>query len=191
MTGRVTMERASAVLGLAPGASPDAVRAAFRRRAQEVHPDRPTGSAAAFREVAAARDVLLGAEVDAEAWPGWGGAARADEQPWPWSETSERSRWGDEEPRRGGTSSTSTAGRARPVATPTAPAWRVHLPVLGGALAVWAAVLVLAVLMSSALFAVPIVVAAVLVAVMTGWSAIGRLRRGPAGRMVFGDDSDA
>lgn len=184
MTGRVTVERASAVLGLAPGASPDAVRAAFRRRAQEVHPDRPTGSATAFREVAAARDVLLGAE----AWPGWGGAPRADEQPWPWSEASERSPWGDEEPRR---DSTSTAGRSRPVATPTVPAWRVHLPVLGGGLAVWAAVLVLSVLMSSAWFAVPIVVAAVLVAMMTGWSAIGRLWRVPAGRMVFGDDSDA
>lgn len=184
MTGGVTVDRASAVLGLAPGASPDAVRAAFRRRAQEVHPDRPTGSAAAFREVAVARDVLLGAEAS----PGWGSASRADEQSWPWSETSERSPWGDEEPRRG---STSTAGRSRPVVTPTAPAWRVHLPVLGGGLAVWAAVLVLSVLMSSALYAVPIVVAAVLVAVMTGWSAIGRLRRVPAGRMVFGDDSNA
>lgn len=37
-----------------------------------------------------------------------------------------------------------------------------------GGLAIWAAVLVLSVLMSSAVFAVPIVVAALLVAVMTG-----------------------
>ncbi|MFE7203786.1 DnaJ domain-containing protein [Pseudonocardia alni] len=185
MTGRVTVERASALLGLAPGAGPDAVRAAFRRRAQEVHPDRPNGSAAAFREVAAARDVLLG--VDAPA--GWGSEPHANEQPWPpWSEASERNPWGYEEPRRGSTSATRPS---RPVITPTAPAWRVHLPVLGGGLAVAAAALLLSVLMSNALFAIPIVVAAVLVAVMTGWSAVGRLRRVPAGRMVFSDDSDA
>lgn len=182
MTGRV--ERASALLGLAPGAGPDAVRAAFRRRAQEVHPDRPNGSAAAFREVATARDVLLGADVPAE----WGSEPQTSEQPWPWSEASEQHPWGHEEPRQG---STSTARPSRPVTTPTAPAWRVHLPVLGGGLAVAAAALVLSVLMSNALFAIPIVVAAVLVAVVTGWSAVGRLRRVPAGRIVFSDDSDA
>lgn len=51
-----------AVLGVAPGASPDEVRAAWRRRARATHPDRG-GDAAAFRVVAAAY-VQLGQETE-------------------------------------------------------------------------------------------------------------------------------
>jgi DnaJ domain len=44
---------AHAVLGVAPGASPDEIRAAWRRVARDTHPDHG-GDAAAFRAAAAA-----------------------------------------------------------------------------------------------------------------------------------------
>ena len=54
--------RAYAQLGLAPGASKDAVKARFRERAKEVHPDRAAvkeGAAERFAELKAAYDMLL------------------------------------------------------------------------------------------------------------------------------------
>jgi len=47
-----------AVLGLAPGATPDEVKSAYRKRALETHPDRG-GDADAFREVQRAYEKLL------------------------------------------------------------------------------------------------------------------------------------
>ncbi len=51
---------AKATLGVSPGATPEEVRAAYRRRAFETHPDRAAGSAAAFQAVAEAYRVLAG-----------------------------------------------------------------------------------------------------------------------------------
>lgn len=47
------------VLHCEPTASPDDIRAAYRRRAAELHPDKPGGSAAAMAELNVARDVAL------------------------------------------------------------------------------------------------------------------------------------
>lgn len=46
------------VLGVSRDATPEAVKAAYRRRAQETHPDREGGSVEAFQTVRAAYDVL-------------------------------------------------------------------------------------------------------------------------------------
>ena len=51
-------EAARRLLGVAPDADADAIRAAHRRLAAEVHPDRG-GSAEDARRVNAARDLLL------------------------------------------------------------------------------------------------------------------------------------
>ncbi|HEX8381769.1 MAG TPA: DnaJ domain-containing protein [Sphingomonas sp.] len=51
--------QARAVLGVAPDADADAIRAAHRRLVSGVHPDRG-GSAELARRVNAARDLLLG-----------------------------------------------------------------------------------------------------------------------------------
>lgn len=48
------------VLGISPGASPEEIKAAYRRKALETHPD-CGGDAAAFRAVRAAYDALSGA----------------------------------------------------------------------------------------------------------------------------------
>src|SRR3984957_16269715 len=56
---RLDPEGFYAVLGLDPAASPEAIRAAFRRKARQVHPDVPgTGDASAFVAVRRAYDVL-------------------------------------------------------------------------------------------------------------------------------------
>jgi hypothetical protein len=57
--GTMSKEEAYSVLGLAPGADADAIRAAHRRMMQQVHPDRG-GSAYLAAKINAARDVLLG-----------------------------------------------------------------------------------------------------------------------------------
>lgn len=46
-------------LGIPPGSSKDTVTDAYRRKAAEAHPDRPTGSHAAMAELNAARDAAL------------------------------------------------------------------------------------------------------------------------------------
>jgi hypothetical protein len=66
-----------AVLGVAPGSTVAEIRRAFRARALQVHPDRPGGSAAAFRELhdAAVRCLLetttteAGDPADEDGWP--------------------------------------------------------------------------------------------------------------------------
>lgn len=50
--------RASRLLQLAPGASPEQIRAAYRRLAAEMHPDRG-GSDARLAALTEARDLLL------------------------------------------------------------------------------------------------------------------------------------
>ena len=51
-------------LGVAPTAMPEAITAAYRRRARLVHPDVPeTGDAAAFMALKQAYDVLIHAET--------------------------------------------------------------------------------------------------------------------------------
>ncbi len=66
-----------ALLGLTPGASPGAVRAAYRTRARAAHPDVPGGSADAFD---ALYRVYQAAIQEASEWPcdacGGDGAAR-------------------------------------------------------------------------------------------------------------------
>ncbi len=47
-----------AALGVAPGADPAAIKAAFRDQAKRAHPDRPGGSVAAFQRVSEAYRVL-------------------------------------------------------------------------------------------------------------------------------------
>ncbi|WP_294016443.1 DnaJ domain-containing protein [Sphingomonas sp.] len=54
---------AYAILGVAPGADPDEIRAAHRRLITSVHPDRG-GSPELTRQVNAARDMLLKPKSD-------------------------------------------------------------------------------------------------------------------------------
>jgi hypothetical protein len=49
------------VLGIASNASAEQIRAAFKRRSRQTHPDKPTGSAAAFREVSEAYERMIAA----------------------------------------------------------------------------------------------------------------------------------
>ena len=56
----MTPSRARLVLGVAPGASPAQVEAAYRARAWAAHPDRG-GAPAAFTDLADARRALLSA----------------------------------------------------------------------------------------------------------------------------------
>ena len=49
------------VLGIAPSASADEIRAAYVRRSRQTHPDKPSGSAAAFREVKDAYERMIAA----------------------------------------------------------------------------------------------------------------------------------
>jgi curved DNA-binding protein len=56
-----TPDRARAILGLAPGASPHDLIGAFRVAAKLAHPDRPGGDAAKFREILAAYRLLQSA----------------------------------------------------------------------------------------------------------------------------------
>lgn len=58
----MTVERALRTLGLASYAEPDELQRAWRAKAYVTHPDRG-GSAAAFREVQAAAEMLLTAET--------------------------------------------------------------------------------------------------------------------------------
>jgi len=53
-----TLEEAYDVLGLEPGSSSDEVRAAYRRKVKEVHPDQDGGSEEAFKRVNAAYETL-------------------------------------------------------------------------------------------------------------------------------------
>jgi curved DNA-binding protein len=55
---KLTANQARAILGLAPDASPHAVIGAFRAAAKQVHPDRPGGDAATFRDILAAYRLL-------------------------------------------------------------------------------------------------------------------------------------
>ena len=55
------LARARALLGLAPGADADAIRAAHRRLIASVHPDRG-GTQALAAQINAARDLLLSAQ---------------------------------------------------------------------------------------------------------------------------------
>lgn len=57
--GRMTREEAFAVLGLAPGAAPEAIRAAHRRLMRAAHPD-SGGSDWIASRINQARDTLLG-----------------------------------------------------------------------------------------------------------------------------------
>jgi len=63
-------EAAYEVLGLEPGAGPEAVRAAYRERVKDAHPDTPGGSAEEFIRVREAyeylRERLSGTEGPAE-----------------------------------------------------------------------------------------------------------------------------
>ena len=52
------LARASRLLQISPGASPDQIRAAYRRLAAEMHPDRG-GSDARLAALTEARDLLL------------------------------------------------------------------------------------------------------------------------------------
>jgi hypothetical protein len=52
--------RAAKLLGIEWWTSPDEIRAAARRKAKEVHPDKPGGSHEQMIAVLAARDLLLG-----------------------------------------------------------------------------------------------------------------------------------
>lgn len=68
----MTPDRAAEVLGIGVDAAPVAIERAFATRARTTHPDVAGGSSDAFREVTAARDVLvayarLGAASDAAA----------------------------------------------------------------------------------------------------------------------------
>lgn len=47
------------VLGVAPDADRDTIRAAFRQRVQDVHPDKPGGDEAAFKRLKRAREAML------------------------------------------------------------------------------------------------------------------------------------
>lgn len=47
------------VLALAPGASEEAIMAAFRSKARKAHPDAPGGSHEAFAELSGAKDIAL------------------------------------------------------------------------------------------------------------------------------------
>ncbi|GAB0495742.1 hypothetical protein MMPV_007047 [Pyropia vietnamensis] len=72
---------AAAVAGVPVGADADTVRAAYRRRVREVHPDLAGGEGGAFRELCAAVEVLLAAAAAAEEGGAWaetapGGASR-------------------------------------------------------------------------------------------------------------------
>jgi len=58
----MTPDEAARVLGVTLGASDEQIQSAYRRRARQTHPDRH-GSAAAFIDVATARDVLLRTQV--------------------------------------------------------------------------------------------------------------------------------
>jgi curved DNA-binding protein len=58
--------RAREILGLAPGADDAAIRMAFRRKALEVHPDRPGGTVRAFQQALAAFQLLSPASPKSE-----------------------------------------------------------------------------------------------------------------------------
>src|ERR1700722_17778038 len=80
---RLDPEGFYAVLGLDPAASPEAIRAAFRRKARQVHPDVPgTGDASAFVAVRRAYDVLSNRKrretYDQAAWQAVANASEAD-----------------------------------------------------------------------------------------------------------------
>lgn len=53
------MPKPHEVLGVAPTASRDEVRAAFRRLAAKYHPDRASGDAAKFMEISHAQTAML------------------------------------------------------------------------------------------------------------------------------------
>jgi hypothetical protein len=58
-TAPMSESEALAILGLSPGAAPDAIRAAHRRKMQQHHPDRG-GSAEEAARINRAREILLG-----------------------------------------------------------------------------------------------------------------------------------
>jgi hypothetical protein len=59
--GDPTVTQAFELLGLAPGATPDAIQDRFRELAPEVHPDVPGGDEESFKRLEAARRVALAA----------------------------------------------------------------------------------------------------------------------------------
>lgn len=60
----MSLERARKTLRLEPGAAPQEVRRAFREAVKRTHPDRPGGSAEAFRDVVEAFHLLDRAPAD-------------------------------------------------------------------------------------------------------------------------------
>lgn len=63
-----------ATLGLSEGADADAIKAAYRKQALKLHPDKPGGDADAFKKLQGAYDALTGkAEVPPQQRPGFGG----------------------------------------------------------------------------------------------------------------------
>lgn len=197
MATTVSPEEARRVLGVAPGASPQEIAAAFRAVVQTAHPDRATGSVEQFRRAALARDVLLGPPTgtpDSPWSPPQGNGARSGTEPGagePHTGRAQddpvgdlgghRSREGDH-PYSDADADADTGPVLRPVTEPATPeGWRVDVWVALGGAGLYVLLIGLARATSVGAFAYTAVCAAVLVLGFAGWSAAGRLRRLPRG----------